>query len=137
MAKKIRRGKAGAMVLDATGMIMYILVNIIFYMLVIYLVARAGKAAYQFTYQVFGSVPMTTEKEAYTEKITITKGESTMQFSSELEAKKLIVNRLSFYVRAQLTRRNIYPGTYELSSAMDYDEILDIISTPHDDENES
>ena len=66
----------------------------------------------------------------YTAEVTIGKGESTMEVANMLDAKKIIVNKYSFYLRAKLTKQNILPGTYKVSSDMDYDRIFKVITTP-------
>ena len=62
--------------------------------------------------------------------MTIGKGESTMEVAKILDTKKLIKNKYSFYLRAKLTKQNILPGTYKVSSDMDYDQIFKVITTP-------
>jgi hypothetical protein len=98
-------------------------------MVIVYLVIKASHYAYDFAYQVFGSVSVT-KNSGYTAEVTIGKGESTMEVANMLDAKKIIVNKYSFYLRAKLTKQNILPGTYKVSSDMDYDRIFKVITTP-------
>ena len=121
--------RTGRIVLNIFGVVIHIFLNIIFYMVIVYLVIRASHYAYDFAYQVFGSVSVT-KNSGYTAEVTIGKGESTMEVANMLDAKKIIVNKYSFYLRAKLTKQNILPGTYKVSSDMDYDQIFKVITTP-------
>ena len=121
--------RTGRIVLNIFGVVIHIFLNIIFYMVIVYLVIKASHYAYDFAYQVFGSVSVT-KSPGYTVDVTIGKGESTMEVANMLDAKKIIVNKHSFYLRAKLTKQNILPGTYKVSSDMDYDQIFKVITTP-------
>ena len=121
--------RTGRIVLNIFGVVIHIFLNIIFYMVIVYLVIKASHYAYDFAYQVFGSVSAT-KNSGYTAEVTIGKGESTMEVANMLDAKKIIVNKYSFYLRAKLTKQNILPGTYKVSSDMDYDQIFKVITTP-------
>ncbi|MGP1433671.1 MAG: endolytic transglycosylase MltG [Catonella sp.] len=122
--------RTGRIVLNIFGAIIHIFLNIIFYMVIVYMVIKASHYVYDFAYQVFGSVSVTKDS-GYTTELTINKGESTMEVARLLEAKKVIPNKYSFYVRAKLTKLNILPGTYKVSSDMDYDRIFKVITTPN------
>ena len=125
MAKKSAITKV---VLDITSTVLHLLLNIIFFIVVIMLVVKFSQYAYDFSYQVFGSVTMAEEK-GKTYDLTIYEGESTMNVAAKLEQHGMIVNRFSFYLRTKLTKRNILPGTYEIDASMDYDEILSVIAS--------
>lgn len=116
-------------VLNIFGAVIHIFLNIIFYLVIIYLVVKTSHYAYNFAYQVFGSVSVT-KNSGYTTELVINKGESTMDIAKVLDAKKIIANKYSFYLRAKLTKQNILPGTYTVSSDMDYDAIFKVITTP-------
>ena len=121
--------RTGRIVLNVFGVVIHIFLNIIFYMIIVYLVIKASHYAYDFAYQVFGSVSVT-KSPGYTVDVTIGKGESTMEVAKILDEKKVIAGRYSFYLRAKLTKQNILPGTYKISSDMDYDKIFKVITTP-------
>ena len=121
--------RTGRIVLSIFGVVIHIFLNIIFYMVIVYMVIKASNYAYDFAYQVFGSVSVT-KNSGYAAEVTIGKGESTMVVAKILDTKKLIKNKYSFYLRAKLTKQNILPGTYKVSSDMDYDQIFKVITTP-------
>lgn len=110
-----------------TSFILRLLLNIIFIVLVAVCVIYGSKAAYNFTYQLYGPVTVDREpgRKVY---IEISKGESTMEVARKLELYRVIENKYSFYVKAKLQKEVIMPGKYEVNSSMTYDEILDVIT---------
>lgn len=125
MAKKKAVAKV---VLDLTSTILHLMLNIIFFIVVILVVVKASQFAYDFSYEVFGSVKVA-ETGGKEYEITIGEGESTMNVAAKLEQHGIIVNRFSFYVRAKLTKQNILPGKYVVNASMDYDDIFAVITS--------
>lgn len=113
--------------IDVVGFILHLLLNIIFYAVVIFAIYKVGTTAKDFCYQVFGAYTMDAEPGINAE-ITIKDGASTMEVASALEMNRLIPNRYSFYLKVQLMRSKILAGTYILNTAMTYDEILEQIT---------
>lgn len=126
---EVNMGKSAntSAILKIMNAIMRIFLNIIFYGAVVWIVMEGGKFAYNFSYQLFGSVPVT-EEPGKDYDFLIAKGDSTMQIAEKLEFSNLIVNKYSFYLKTKFKKYNIYPGTYVLNNSMDYDEILDVIT---------
>lgn len=121
------------LVLRVTLGIIKILLNILFYVVVVVLIVKASGITYDFTYQIFGQVSAA-PAPGHDVDIQIKKGESTLNIALKLETNKLIKNKYSFYVKAKLQSHAIMPGTYVLNTSMTYDEIFDIITVPSDDE---
>jgi len=113
--------------IDVVGFILHLLLNIIFYAVVIFAIYKVGTTAKEFCYQVFGAYTMDAEPGINAE-ITIKDGASTMEVASALEMNRLIPNRYSFYLKVQLMRYKILAGTYILNTSMTYDEILEQIT---------
>ncbi len=124
------------LVLKITSFILRLLLNILFYTIVVILIARASKITYDFCYQIFGQVTASQEPGRDIE-IRIDKGESTMNVAGNLELKRIIVNKYSFYVKAKLKKHTIMPGTYTLNTSMTYDEIFAVITVPSEEEADS
>lgn len=124
------------LVLKITSFILRLLLNILFYTIVVILIIRASKMTYDFSYEIFGQVTASEEPGREIE-IQISKGESTMNVAGKLEFNKLIVNKYSFYVKAKLLKHTIMPGTYALNTSMTYDEIFAIITEPSVEETDS
>ncbi len=119
-------------VLSGVKVIFSIILSLIFYGLIIYAVSRLCVGMYDFGYQIFGNVTAS-EAPGTDVDFTVNEGEGTMSIASRLEYNKLIVNKYSFYIRAQITAQGsdgavVIPGTYELNTSMNYEEILSIIT---------
>ena len=113
--------------IDIVGFILHLLLNIIFYAVVIFVIYKVGITAKDFCYQVFGAYTMDAEPGINAE-ITINDGASTMEVAAALEMNRLIPNRYSFYLKVQLMGYKILAGTYILNTSMTYDEILEQIT---------
>lgn len=114
--------------LKISSFILRLLLNIIFYALVVFLVIYTSKTAYEFAYQLYGPDAVDNESNDRDIVIKINKGDSTMDVASKLELNRAIKNKNSFWVKVKLQNLLIMPGTYELKSSMTYNEILDIIT---------
>lgn len=115
--------------LRVTNNVLHVMLNVVFYALVVFFIVRASVVGYNFSYQIFGDVSL--EKAPGTEKvIEISQGESTMNVASKLERNQLIVDKNSFYLRAKLADETIMPGTYTINSSMNYEQIFEVISKP-------
>ncbi len=130
------RPTSAQLVLKITSFILRLLLNILFYTIVVILIVRASKITYDFCYEIFGQVTAAQEPGRDIE-IQISKGESTMNVASKLELKKIIVNKYSFYVKAKIKKQTIMPGTYALNTSMTYDEIFAVITEPSAEDSET
>ena len=117
------------LVFKITSFIVKMLLNIIFYVVVIVLIMEISKKTYDFCYQIFGQ-ETASEEPGHDIEIQIKKGESTMNVASKLELNRIIVNKYSFYMKAKLKKHTIMPGTYIVNTSMTYDEIFTIITVP-------
>lgn len=116
--------------LNLAGFILHILLNIIFYSIVVLLVIKLSTAAYEFAYEIYGDVSAA-EEPGTDVKIEIRKGESTMDLAKRLKYNRLISNPYSFFVRAKLASNSVRPilaGTFILNTSMNYGEILDVLT---------
>lgn len=140
-----------------------IVLNVAIYAVVIWFVIRGAKKAYDFAYEVMDEHTMEAkadtegeadifiaqdvsnegsedENEASVPKervvnIQILQGESVMNIAAKLETNRIIGNKYSFYVRAQINslgakagKGEIQAGTYKLKPTMTYKEILNEIT---------
>jgi len=103
-------------------------INIIFYVFVFNKVSDLADRSYDISYRVFGEESLT-EGKGRDVRVTILKGESTMNIASKLEDAKIIPDKYSFYLKLKLNEYEIMPGTFVLNSSMSYNEILGIISS--------
>lgn len=115
------------LILKITGAILRLFLNILFYVIVVLVIIKAGTYTYNFAYQLFGSVAVEAEPGRDIE-FQIMKGESTMVIANKLEVSNLVVDKYSFYVKTKLKEYDIMPGTFILNTSMDYDDILKVIT---------
>lgn len=119
-------------ILSFVKVFMGILLSVIFYILVIVGISKLCDEVYDFSYQVFGNV-RAQEAPGFDVDFIVADNEPTMQIAERLEHSKLIVNKYSFYIRAQLTASgrggsSIQPGQYVLNTSMTYEDILNTIT---------
>jgi UPF0755 protein len=114
--------------LKITSFVLRLLLNIMFYVLVVILVVNFSRIAYEFTYELYGPVTVDNDTNARKIYIQIEQGESSMDIASKLELNLAIRNKYSFWLKTKLENMKIMPGTYEIYSNMTYDEILDVIT---------
>lgn len=127
------RSTSSRVALKVISTILKILLNILFYSIVIILLVKISGMAHDFGYQVFGKVTAS-EAPGHDTTIEIKKGESTMNIAGKLEVNGVIVNKYSFFLKAKLRNYNLMPGTYKLNTSMTYDEIFNILTVPSSDE---
>ncbi len=121
------KSTAMKLTLKITSFIVRLLLNIIFYILVVFLIINFSKSAYAFAYQVYG--PVTLDEAPGREVVfQIKKGDSKMDIATRLETYRVIENKYPFYLKTKLTEYVIMPGTYVINSAMTYDDILAVIT---------
>lgn len=108
--------------------ILIIGINVIFYVFVFNAVSDFADYSYDFTYRIFGDEAVEDEP-GHDVRVTILKGESSMNIASKLEDARLIPDKYSFYVKLKLKDYEIMPGTFVLNTSMSYNDILDVIST--------
>lgn len=122
-----QKSSASKVIMDISGFILHLLLNIIFYAVVVFAIYKMGVTARDFCFQVFGDTTMDAEPGINVE-ITIKDGASTMEIASALEMNRVIPNRYSFFLKVKIMDYKILAGTYILNTAMTYDEILSQIT---------
>lgn len=95
---------------------------------VIVVVFRLAVYAYDFGYQVFADVPVS-EGEGRAVSVVVSEGQSSRELAKVLEQKGLINDANAFYIYERLSdyKDKLQPGTYELSTAMKAEEMLEIV----------
>lgn len=119
--------KAVRVLLNMAVGVLTVGIAILFYAVVAYGIKEAGGYSYNFAYQLFGDVSVEAAP-GHDVKVTIMKGESSMNIASKLEDAKIIVNRYSFYAKLKLKEYDIMPGTFILNTSMSYDDVLAVIT---------
>ncbi len=138
MSKK-KNSMMSNLVISLSTDVTRLIIDVLFYILIAFLIVRVSLYAKDFCYQLFGNVTMADYEHGEEKEIFIEAGDSTRDIAKRLEREGLIVNELSFYVKVKINKYNIIPGTYKLRTSMNYNEILDVISIStekFDDEEE-
>lgn len=119
--------------LRAVRTVLIILLNIIFYGLVLFGCVQIVHSGYSFTYDVFGDT-MAEQAPGKDCLFTLENGQTEYEVATALSEQNLVKNRYSFYLRMQLEKRaesSLQPGTYTLNTSMTYEEILNEILGQH------
>lgn len=113
--------------LKVSSYILRLLLNIVFYILVVIATIYISKTAYDFTYQLYGPavVDANAQEDIY---IKINQGDSTMDVAAKLELNRVILNKYAFFVKTKLQDQTIMAGTYKLDASMTLKEILEVIT---------
>ncbi|MDY2921407.1 MAG: endolytic transglycosylase MltG [Eubacterium sp.] len=115
--------------LKAVRNMLIIILNIIFYAVVVFAGIQICRSGYFFAYDVLGEtmaeMPPGTDK-----MLTVSENESVAQVLTDLQEKHLIKSKYSFYARLQLEEKinkKISAGVYSLNSSMSYGEIIAVL----------
>lgn len=127
MAEK--REKGNATVLFFIRGILVLLLNLIFYAVVIFGALEVCKISYSFANEVFGDV-MAEPPPGQNRTFVIAEADDSMSIAKNLERDGIVHNAYSFYIRLRLSLSDksvVMAGTYELNTSMTYKEILEKI----------
>lgn len=105
---------------------------------VIVAVFKFAVAAYDFGYQVFADIPVS-EGNGTVISVVVSEQQSSKDLAQVLEERGLINYAYVFFIQEQLSddyRGKIKPGTYELSTAMSSEQMLQILCHADAEENE-
>lgn len=110
------------------GAISAMIVRIAVAAVIIIVVFKLAISAYDFGYQIFADVPVS-EGEGRTVNVVVSEGQSIKELAKILEQKGLIKDAKVFYIQEQLSdyKDMLKPGTYELSTAMNSEQMLEIL----------
>lgn len=120
-----------------TGTIIGISGKLIIYAVILLLLFEGVTKGYEFGHEIFYSTAVDTG-EGVPKTIAIPRGQSAAETARMLKQSGLIGNELAFQVQQKFYDYDIYPGTYELSTAMTSKDILQIINEkPEESEGET
>jgi UPF0755 protein len=121
------KSTAVKLTLKITSFVVRLLLNIVFYVLVVILIINISKKAFEVTYEIYGPVAVD-ESPGRDIIFQIGKGESKMDVATKLEVNRLIRSKYAFFLRMKLSDDVVMPGTYVINSSMTTDEILAVIT---------
>ncbi|MDE7208053.1 MAG: endolytic transglycosylase MltG [Lachnospiraceae bacterium] len=104
---------------------------------IIIVVFRLAVGAYDFGYQVFADLPVS-EGEGRIVSVVVKEGQSCRELAKELEEKGLINNSYVFFIQEHFSdyKDMIQPGTYELSTAMNSEQMLEVLCHVEEEEDQ-
>ena len=112
-----------------------ITVKVIFVVIVVMLITKYSKVAYDYGYRIFNQVPVSSGTgRAVT--VTIASGDSATKIADKLYSVGLITDKTLFRLQEQFSDYHGMeaPGTYELSTSMTPEEMLQVMSSPSGDQ---
>ena len=112
-----------------TGMTFAIIetaVKVLFYAMLIYLVASGMRSAYKFGYRVFEKDTSSQTGQAYT--ITVEQNAKALPMGKKLKEMGVIEDAYVFYAQYIFFSYKLQPGTYTIYADMDSRAILDVLS---------
>lgn len=127
MAGKAEKGNATALFVIRGFLIL--LLNLIFYAVVIFGTVWLCKTTYSFANEIFGEV-MAEAPPGTDKTFVIEESQDSLTIAKNLEKEGLVSNAYSFYIRLKLSLSDttiVASGNYTLNTSMTYKEILDVI----------
>lgn len=117
------------------GAISAMIIKIALAVVVIIVVFKLAVNAYDFGYQVFADIPVS-DGEGRIVSVVVSEGQSSKELAKTLEQKGLINNAYVFYIQEQFSdyKDMIRPGVYELSTAMNSEEMLEVLCHAEEEE---
>ncbi len=107
--------------------VILLVIEMLVVLLVLSVIASGCRMTYQFYYEVFGSVTIDRAPGRDIE-FQIRESDTMFQVAKRLSEEGLVVSPYSFYARVSMMERGrikLYPGSYLLNTAMDYEDIID------------
>lgn len=113
------------------------IIKVIFAVWVVTIVMKYATIAYDYGYRIFGEKPITSG-EGRTVEVTIPIGADAKAVGEILKIKGLIRDADLFVIQEKISdyRDSILPGDYELNTSMTAEQMLEIMSTPAEEETE-
>lgn len=118
--------KGNATVLLVIRGIRILVLNMIFYVVIVFATVEICKFTYSFANEVFGEV-MAEAPPGEDKVFVIQKAEDSLTISKNLEREGIVPNAYSFYIRLKLSLSDtniVAAGSYNLNTSMTYKEIL-------------
>ena len=120
------------------GAVSATIIKIVVAAVLIVAVFRLAVYAYDFGFQVFADAPLS-EGEGRTVSVVISEGLGNRELAKMLEQKGLVKDANVFYIYDLLSdyrKKELKPGTYELSTAMNAEEMLEILCAGDEEQEE-
>ena len=105
---------------------------------IIVVVFKLAISAYDFGYQIFADIPVSVG-EGRTVSVVVSEGQSSRELAKLLEQKGLIKDAKVFYIQERLSdyKDMLKPGTYELNTAMNSEQMLETLCGIQEEQEET
>lgn len=101
-------------------------VNIIIYVVAIFVLFRVGAFAYDFSYEVFGE-PVVSQYADEEVRIEIQSGDGSQTVAKKLKDAGVINSEWAFILKSRLSDANLMPGTYVVKASMSADDMIELM----------
>ncbi len=98
-------------------------VNIIIYVVAIFVLFRVGAFAYDFSYEVFGE-PVVSQYADEEIRIEIQSGDGSQTVAKKLKDAGVINSEWAFILKSRLSDADLMPGTYIVKASMSADDMI-------------
>ena len=117
--------------------ILKVLITLSLIVVIMMLVYKGAIKAYDFGFRIFAEEPMS-PAPGLTMSVAIVEGKSVMEIGEILEEKGLVRSAYLFYLQEFFSsyHKKLQPGIYELSTAMTPEEMMSIMATVAEDEEQ-
>ena len=111
------------------GALVAMVVRIAVAAVIIAAVFRLAVYSYDFGYRVFADLPVSGDGMGRTVSVVVSEGQGSRELAKMLEQKGLVSDANAFFIQAKLSECDgkLKPGTYELNTAMNAEEMLAIL----------
>ncbi len=106
------------------------IVKVVFIIVVVMMINKYARVAYNYGYRIFNQVPVSSGT-GWTVTVTVSEGDSASKIADKLAGVGLITDKRLFRLQEQFSDYHGMeaPGTYELSTAMTPEEMLQIMAS--------
>ena len=101
-------------------------VNIIIYVVAIFILFRAGALASECSYEVFGE-PVVSEYADEEIRIEIKDGDGSKTVAQKLKDAGAINSEWAFILKSRLSKANLMPGVYVVKASMSADDMIELM----------
>lgn len=124
--------KSGSLV----GAVLGAILKVVFAIAVVYIIYRGAETCYDYGYRIF-TEPAVSSGEGRTITVIVPEDASALELGELFESRGLVKDAKLFALQYLLSeyRKDMKPGTYELSTAMTAEEMMEVMAAPGEEED--
>lgn len=122
--------------INIIGVVAGIILKVVVVILAVYYTYRGAMACYDYGYRIFAE-PAIASGEGRTVTVTVTEDMSPMEIGELFESKGLVRDARLFMLQYYFSEhlKNVKPGTFELSTTMTAEEMMEVMASPSEEDN--